>query len=187
VVAVAGPVDAPRLLLRERLSFAGNDVRFVYHAAALGPPAEAPASVERALATISAGAASEIAGLARRLAAMGHAAAAAVVPAKRVPPAGLDAILASHALIHAAEGALHCTVLVDACERRGIRVIRARERDIAQQAAERLGVDAAGFLAHVAALGRGPPWGADQRRAAAAAWLALAADLPIGANHKPLA
>jgi hypothetical protein len=99
-----------------------------------------------------------------------------VLMASGKPLPELKAILASHALIHAAEGVFYRDAIADACKRRKITVHRIRERDIAEQAnllplsesAKRETLD--GFHKHV-----GSPWTQDEKLYAPGAWLALAA------------
>jgi hypothetical protein len=92
------------------------------------------------------------------------------------PAPSLAATLASHALIHTAEGELFRQAIVRACESQGLRVSGVRERDLAPRAAAELGLGAAELGRHAAEMGRalGPPWRQDEKQAALAAWLALA-------------
>ncbi len=88
----------------------------------------------------------------------------------------LKEILASHALIHAAEGEFYRDAVAEACQRVEIPVTRIRERDALRQACDQLGTSEAGLKEHLGTLGRrlGPPWTEDQKLATLAAWLALA-------------
>ena len=88
----------------------------------------------------------------------------------------LAAVLASHALIHTADGNHFREALAEACRRCGLDVVRVRQRDLAGRAAAALGKAPAQLAARVGALGRplGAPWGADQKSAALLAWLLLA-------------
>jgi len=87
----------------------------------------------------------------------------------------LSKILASHALIHTADGVLFREALIDASGRCGLAVVSIRERELLQQAANRLGARPATLLRKVTELGRplGAPWSQDEKFAALAAWLAL--------------
>jgi hypothetical protein len=87
----------------------------------------------------------------------------------------LGAILASHALIHTADGDHFRNALSVAAERNGMTVSRVPARDLESQAAARIGCPVPGLGETVKELGRqvGPPWGADQKRAALLAWLLL--------------
>ena len=85
--------------------------------------------------------------------------------------AGLDAAM------HAAEGELYRDVLVHALQACGLPVTGVPERDLWDRAATVLSLPTAELRQRVAELGRpcGPPWAQDQKLAAVAAWLALAA------------
>jgi hypothetical protein len=87
----------------------------------------------------------------------------------------LRAILASHALIHAAEGEFYRDAVVEACARSKIPTERMRERDI-DAAADRLPGNMAARRQRLDAFGKqvGTPWRQDEKLAALAAWLALA-------------
>ncbi|GAC1649831.1 MAG: hypothetical protein NVS4B3_07560 [Gemmatimonadaceae bacterium] len=82
----------------------------------------------------------------------------------------LSVILASHALIHTAEGEFFRRTYADACERLGIRVTGFREREIDQRAKAVFGRATAR-----SDLGKslGPPWTKDQKTAALAASMVL--------------
>jgi hypothetical protein len=87
----------------------------------------------------------------------------------------LEKILASHALIHTADGELFREALDRASAQCELQVIRLRERELLARAAEALRVRADVLLRRVTELGRplGSPWSRDEKFAALAAWLAL--------------
>ena len=93
------------------------------------------------------------------------------------PVGPLAATLASHALIHSAEGELFRDALAYAAESCGLALTSVRERDVFSQGEARLGMGADELQRRLTALGRsiGPPWRQDEKLAALAAWLALAA------------
>jgi hypothetical protein len=95
--------------------------------------------------------------------------------AGRKPPS-LASILASHALIHAADGDHFRNALAVAAEQLGLTVYRIQARTLEEQAAAILRRPKAQLLDTVNALGRqvGSPWGADQKKAALLAWLIMA-------------
>jgi hypothetical protein len=177
LVAVAGDDVTPRVLVRERIALENPTVsRFVYHLAADADPREAPALVETARAAAATAATEAIRNAAERLRADGHrVAAAAVLTGAATIPVDLSTILASHSLIHAAEGALYREALTAACEACSIAVVNLRERDVWKQASTLLGLDEAALRTKLDAVGRaaGRPWAADQKMAVAAAWIAL--------------
>lgn len=87
----------------------------------------------------------------------------------------LSSILASHALIHAADGDHFRNALSGAAEQLRLPVERVPARALEDFAAERLRRPAGRLLRTVDQLGRGagPPWGADQKKAALLAWCLL--------------
>jgi hypothetical protein len=88
----------------------------------------------------------------------------------------LEAILASHALIHTADGDHFRDALSAAAATCGLAVARVRERDLLDMAASVLRRPAAQIQGEVQALGKplGPPWTADQKQATLLAWMLLA-------------
>jgi hypothetical protein len=87
----------------------------------------------------------------------------------------LAEILASHALIHAAEGEFFRTIVHRACEDTGIAVTRLRERELEQRAKEVFGNRANQMKQRISGFGKrlGPPWTQDEKMAALAATLIL--------------
>ena len=90
-------------------------------------------------------------------------------------PSPLATILASHALIHGAEGAHFRDALSAAAQRDGLKVYRTPGRTVENHAVQRLHLPLPSILHTVNELGRqvGPPWGADQKKAALLAWTLL--------------
>ncbi len=179
VVAVAGPVSAPALVERRRIELAGATPAQPYHrAAALHDMAAAAAAIEHALdeaCTRARAALSEaIAAVERR----GYRVRRAAVLANqaRALPA-LEAILASHPLLHAAEGELFRNALRSACEHHRLSVARVPERDVYEHAGRCLMIKPAGLRTQLEAIGRavGPPWTADHKAAFLAGWSVLVA------------
>jgi hypothetical protein len=87
----------------------------------------------------------------------------------------LASILASHALIHSADGDHFRQATAAAAARSGLSVARVPARELEAQAAAGLRRPLARLREAVNGLGRqvGPPWGADQKMAALLAWLLL--------------
>jgi hypothetical protein len=94
-------------------------------------------------------------------------AGAAILLASGRPLPSLPNILASHALIHTAEGEFFRQIVRQACEGLGIRVTGIRERELGEGSA---------LQQEIANLGKvvGPPWTQDQKMAALAAMMVLA-------------
>ena len=91
------------------------------------------------------------------------------------PLPGLASILASHALIHTAEGELYREAIIHTSDRLKIPVTAIKERELFEQGAHRLRMSADALQGRINDIGRaiGPPWRQDQKYAAIAAWLAL--------------
>jgi hypothetical protein len=88
----------------------------------------------------------------------------------------LEQILASHALIHTADGELFRDGLRAACTACDLPLEGIREKELFAAASKTLGVQPAVLQRRVAALGKalGPPWSQDEKFAALGAWLTLA-------------
>lgn len=92
---------------------------------------------------------------------------------------GLDKVLASHALIHTADGELFREALLHASARFGLRDFRIKEKELLERAEAVLRLKRAELMRRVTELGRtfGAPWSQDEKFATLAAWLALVSDL----------
>ncbi|HET7149862.1 MAG TPA: hypothetical protein VFI60_00515 [Candidatus Acidoferrum sp.] len=92
------------------------------------------------------------------------------------PLPDLEKILASHALIHTADGELFREAIVQGCERCGLSMQRIRERELLESAGRALHWKPAEVMRRVTELGKpfGAPWSQDEKFATLAAWLALA-------------
>jgi hypothetical protein len=108
----------------------------------------------------------------------------AVLLASGRPLPALPNILASHALIHTAEGEFFRRVVREACESCHIPLMGIRERELDERANATFGKAAAGVRQHIAALGKiaGSPWTQDEKTAALAASVVSKTN---GANVKP--
>ena len=98
-------------------------------------------------------------------------AGAAVLLASGRPLPPLAKILASHPLIHTAEGEFFRNAVSKACERLKIPVTAIQERELEQQAKTTFGKAASGIQRRISTLGvsLGPPWTKDHKTAALAA------------------
>jgi hypothetical protein len=182
LVALAGPVASPRVIARRRIEICDPQIRGSkqpYHAAE-------PLEFEEAKAFLDQCAAST-----RRLAREALQAAidglrdrrcdarscGIILGSGRTLPA-LQATLASHALIHTAEGEFYRNALVEASEHCGLAVVGVKEKELYQRGAAQFHMPAAELERRVAEMGKelGPPWTQDQKYAALVAWMALARD-----------
>ena len=86
----------------------------------------------------------------------------------------LEKILASHALIHTADGELFRGALAEAGERCRLSVMKIREKELLERAGEvlRLKPEKVLRIATEAGRGMGAPWSQDEKFAMVAAWVA---------------
>lgn len=176
LIAVARQAGDPVVALRRRVVLSQQTPRQPFHAAEGQPFATAEnlirASTDEATALADQAVGEAIA----ELRAAGHApVAGSLLLGSSRPLPGLREILASHALIHAAEGALFRDVLRKAIAHHGLRVAEVTERELPERASRVLRHSAPGLTRRLAEWGKvlGPPWTQDEKRAALVAWLAL--------------
>lgn len=93
---------------------------------------------------------------------------------RALPP--LPQILASHALIHTADGELFRGAILHAGARCGFGRATVREKELLSEASRVLRLKPNDLTRRIAELGReiGPPWSQDEKFASLAAWMALA-------------
>jgi hypothetical protein len=178
VVGVGGDPSAPRVLARERIPLVDEALpRMAYHAALEVDLDDAGALIEQVTRSAEQYAERSLSSVADQLRADGHEViGVAVAASNTAPPTDLAKILASHSLVHAAEGELYRDALVDATETLGLPLTRFPNKHALSEAAAALGVDTETLSARLAALRKtlGPPWQKDHREATAAALLVLA-------------
>jgi hypothetical protein len=180
LIALGGPLAAPIVLARRRVELADRSMPASvqpFHAARdLGPEAG-----ERLVARCR----EASLGLARQALRdtreeLGQqdyrVAACGVLQSSARPLPAFAAVLASHALIHTAEGELFREVLAAAGAELGLAVVRVKEKEVLDRWAAGTGLTVAEAEGRLAELGRtlGPPWRQDEKLATLAAWLALA-------------
>ena len=179
VQASAGPPDAPAVIMRRRIEMVDRGTAGPsqpYHAAVGLDIREAGQIVANCAAHAAALAATALRGIVEDLRQLNHGVAGCgLLLASGRPLPELESILASHALIHTAEGELFRDALRAASRGCGLPLTTIKERELFQQAAADLHLPAERIERHVAAMGKGigPPWRQDQKFAAVAAWLAL--------------
>jgi hypothetical protein len=90
------------------------------------------------------------------------------------PLPALEKILASHALIHTADGELFREALLHASARCGLRDFTIKEKELLERAAEAFRCKPNVLMRRVTQLGRplGAPWSQDEKVATLVAWLA---------------
>jgi hypothetical protein len=150
-----------------------------YHAADGKPAAQARAIVDRGIAEARRTASKELRAATARMRANGHGVVAgAVLTPAAMPDWSTQEILAVHFRMHKAEGVLYPDALLRAVASCGLKAAAVAEKQLGAFAANALAIPEAAVVARVAALGKsiGPPWGADQKKAAVAAIIALTAN-----------
>ena len=177
LVAVGGSVGEPQLVERSQLPLLPDGAFAPYHAAQKLEPLEAHKSVARSIAAAQELATSGIGEAARRLVEAGHdLRGCAVLVGTGMPGWTTDEILAVHVRMHKAEGELFRDVLVSGAHACGLALATLPEKSALDDAARTLSLTRTQLDARLAGLGKsaGPPWGKDQKEAAAAALVALA-------------
>ena len=101
--------------------------------------------------------------------------AAGILDASGRQGGSLVSILSSHALIHSADGEHFRNALAAAARRMGLAVHRVPARNLEVQAETGLRRPLSELTSAVMQMGKqaGPPWAADQKKAALLAWLLL--------------
>ena len=180
LVALAVNRGTPLVLARARVHLVETFIykfRQPYHTAGRLPPDQAAAFVARMKSEARRLAAGAIRKFEAELRTQGFALArCAVLLSSGRPLPALPRILASHALIHTADGELFREALLHAAGRRGLATVAIREREVLAAASKALRIKPNELARRIAALGRpiGPPWSQDEKLASALAWLALA-------------
>ncbi len=179
LVAVAGHPSEIQVLLRRRIELLPPNSslqRFVYHEASEMPLTQAAELVKRGTKASQEAARLAVKDAVEELSSRGVSInVCGVLSGSTVVPNDLAAILRSHPMIHAAEGALFQNAIVSACESRGLTVILTREREVWTRAAAAWNVTEPGLRKNVDTLRKslGPPWSADHKTSTAIALLAL--------------
>jgi hypothetical protein len=180
VVALGGGAANPEVLVRGRVEMAEPRLagsKQPYHAVEGLPVPEAERRLSRFSEAARRNASHGIGAVVADLGSRGRIPrVAGILESAGRKGANLAAILASHALIHTADGDHFREALARASEGLGLRVTRVRQRDLVGRATTLLGRSEGELAAAVLALGKrlGPPWGADQKSAALLAWMLLA-------------
>jgi hypothetical protein len=180
VVAVAGDSGEVRVIDRQRIVVVDSDgprAKQPYHFAENLPLSEAQSHLDRCEETAIRLATAGLRSVVKALRDSEHEViGCGILQASGRPLPALAATLASHALIHTAEGEFFRNVFERACTEIGIPVSKIRERELFDIAAGELHTPAARLKSKIANLGRelGPPWTQDQKNAALVGWLLLA-------------
>jgi len=180
--AVVGIVDGRpgfRVVLRDRVEMTdprAPESKQPYHAVEALPVSVAGARLAAWAQTAEKRATDALNEMLSRLQRAGHRlVGAGLLDAAGRKGSSLEAILASHALIHTADGEHFRTAIAGAAARLGLPVLRVAGRALPAQAAAATGESKDALVGRVKVAGRalGPPWTADQKSAAMLAWLVL--------------
>ena len=177
VVVIAGTAEEPRVIDRLRIELTDQtdlEKIQIYHAAAEQPFAKAAWMIEAATAATNTTARASVAALVASLDV--PIGCAGLVTGNTQLPASLEKILASHALVHAAEGEMFRAAIVAACKSCQLPIIGFPGNALSDHAKQTLGLSAGKLRDRLVALGAGlgPPWSQDQKEAALVAWMAWA-------------
>jgi len=181
LVALAAERGAPAILARERVHLVENftyEFRQPYHSALKLGLEKGRAFVSRSRSEARRLALRAIKGLQATLETQGYKLTrTGVLLASGRPLTDFSRILASHALIHTADGELFREALVYASERCALGTTTIKEREVLEAASRALGMKPAALARRVTELGKplGAPWSQDEKLATAVAWLALIA------------
>lgn len=177
VVLLAGSPESPRVVDSRRIELSDPalpESRQPYHAG-FGTARASGAALKRLVGSVRRFGRRSVTAAIRSYAASGHAlAGAGVVVGSLIEP---GRIANDHIRIHALEGQLFRGVVHEAALKSALPCSIWRERDLYATAADTLGQPESRLRTTVAALARGVagPWRAEQKAAALAAWLVLAA------------
>ena len=180
LVAIAGPSHSPSVVERRIIQLADPTIpgsKQPYHAAEPLKFEDAEKLLKRCLERTYALAEEALRTAVEGLQKKGHAVTGCglLLASGRTLPS-LAGILASHAMIHAAEGELFRNALAKASEQCGVLLLGVKERELFSRAKNDLHFSNAKIEQQLANLGKsiGSPWRQDEKYAALVAWLALA-------------
>ena len=176
-IVMAGPASAPRVLSRKSLQLfdpAIPESHQPFHAELELPPADSARVVPIALKAVERVALSALRELVGEVQpGLGSIVGIALVAGSATDP---ESIRNPHMRAHAREGQLFPRALAAAAKTMHIPALTLVESEVFTSAAAKLGKSPDAIKIAVAELGRavGKPWSAEEKAAAAAAWIALA-------------
>jgi hypothetical protein len=179
VVAVSLEEAGPQVLVRRRANLVETftyTFRQPYHTAKRMPAGEASAFISKMQAEALRLARETIRSMQAEVEQQGYGLdGCALLLASGKPLPGLEKILASHALIHTADGGLFREAILGASKSCGLPVFAMKERELLDAASTSLRLKKDAIGRRLAALGKGcgAPWSQDEKFAALAAWLSL--------------
>jgi hypothetical protein len=180
MVVLGGTAAAPVLLARSRVQLIDDrdpESKQPYHAVEFLCVEEATGRLDGYMAVATRLAQDSIRAQSEELKGRGVALrSVGIVESSSRKQISLPSILASHALIHAADGDHFRNALFVAAEQCRLGVCRVPARGLEDHASKCLRLPINRMLETIKnlGLGKGPPWGADQKKAALLAWSLLA-------------
>jgi hypothetical protein len=179
LVAVSMDGHSPRVLWRQRPHLVKSftyEFRQPYHTAKKRPSIEAHTFISQMQAEAGLLACQSIESVQTDLRKQGYKLKnCGLLLASGRPLPDLAHILASHALMHTADGELFRQALLNASQRCGFAVLTVKESELLETASRALDHPRDELLRRLADLGSpfGPPWAQDEKFAALVAWLSL--------------
>ena len=179
LVAISLEQGLPRVLLRERPHLIENftfEFRQPYHTAKKKPVDEAGEFIARVQTEARGLAYRVVQNALKSVQPQGYEIKhGALLVASGKPLPALPQILASHALIHTADGELFREAVLHACEKCGLATYSVKEKEVHERAEQALRLSASELAGRLADLGRtcGSPWTQDEKLSVVAAWLAM--------------
>jgi len=173
-VVMGGPAKSPMVLDSRRVEISDPeipDAKQPYHAG-FGTARDAGDDLKRLVSSVKSFGGKSVKAALRDCAKHGRIAGAGVVAGSLIDP---ETIGNDHIRIHAMEGRLFRTVVIDAAEKSGLKCAVVRERDLYAAAAKQLNRSEASIRKTLADLGRNVfgGWRSEQKAAALSAWVLL--------------
>jgi hypothetical protein len=177
VAAVCGPLTAPTLLHRGRIDIApGDESGDVFHVAAELPAGKAQGHIDKCLKASRSAARSALTAALRTIGNKTKFVAAGVVANNARLPESLEAILASHKMVHSAEGDFYRRAILEASKGLDLNTTSVRSKELSEATSMALSIDPGALPDRLTAIGRavGRPWSRDEKDAYCIACVALA-------------
>jgi hypothetical protein len=180
LVVLAGPRHSPAVMRRTRIELADPKIpgsKQPYHAAEPLPFKQAENLLKRCTESSRSLAWQAVRNAVDEATQTGYRIiGCGILLASGRPLPDLAAVLASHALIHSAEGELYRSVIADAGRELNLPITGVKEKELLERASATLHMTPVAMQRSLAEMGRsvGSPWRQDEKHAALVAWMALA-------------
>ncbi len=179
LVAIRGSIANPSVVHRRRIELADRGIpgsAQPYHAAKRMSLLEAELFLRRCADSAAVMARDAVKDAVSELAERScEVAGSCILSASGRTTTELAAILASHPMMHTAEGEFFRAALRSGCESCGLAISTVKEREVVSRSAAALGIATEEVERRAVVLGKsiGPPWRQDEKLAAMAGWLVL--------------